>query len=349
MARYQIVLVDQDEYYISLLELRFLEYFGDVADIQLISDPDYFRSYFDTPQKLDLLIINDSLYLPELTRHSIEAIIRLSEVPVETQREKSGCILYKYTGMKILFDELAPYLDRAAACAAQRQETKMICIYSPVGGMGSTTLSMGLCAALAKLNRKVLYLNTETIQSFPSLLPQQPPAMDARCRNQLLRDSNGTSLLGPEAFGQCGFDYLLPFENSPATYGITLTHLTRLADNLRQSNRYHYIILDCSSEFTQEKSVLMSTCSTVLILLSQEQQSCYRIEALLRNINIRDGEKFQFICCRYREDEENYLKDSLLGKINLTEYIPYLPAHLRNHVEEVGNQEAVMRLAYRLI
>ena len=84
MARYQIVLADQDEDYISLLELRFLEYFGDVADIQLISDPAYFRSYFETPKKLDLLIINDALYLPELPRHSIDALIRLSEVPVET-------------------------------------------------------------------------------------------------------------------------------------------------------------------------------------------------------------------------------------------------------------------------
>lgn len=349
MARYQIVLADQDEDYISLLELRFLEYFGDVADIQLISDPAYFRSYFETPKKLDLLIINDALYLPELTRHSIEAIIRLSEVPVETCWEKSGCILYKYTGMKILFDELAPYLDRAASCGAQRQETRLVCVYSPVGGIGSTTLSLGLCAALVKLNRKVLYLNTETIQSFPSLLPQQPPTMDAQCRNQLLREVNGTELPGQEAFGHCGFDYLLPFENSPTSYGITLTHLIKLAQDLQQSNRYHCIILDCSSEFTQEKSVLMSACSTVLILLSQEQQACRRIESLLRNINIRDGEKFQFVCCRYREDEENYLKESLLGKINLAEYIPYLPAHLRSRVDEIGSQEAVMRLAYRLV
>ena len=46
MARYQIVLVDQDEDYLSLLELRFLEHFGDVADIQLISDPAYFHTFF---------------------------------------------------------------------------------------------------------------------------------------------------------------------------------------------------------------------------------------------------------------------------------------------------------------
>ena len=43
------------------------------------------------------------------------------------------------------------------------------------------------------------------------------------------------------------------------------------------------------------------------------------------------------------------MKESLLGKINLAEYIPYLPAHLRSRVDEIGNQEAVMRLAYRLV
>ncbi|MBM6977010.1 hypothetical protein [Intestinimonas butyriciproducens] len=349
MARYQIVLVDQDEDYLSLLELRFLEHFGDVADIQLISDPAYFHTFFETPRKMDLLIINQELYIPELEKHSIGAVIRLSETPTELRRDGKGCVLYKYTGMKVLFDELSPYLNRAEERAARKQEPQLVCVYAPSGGAGATTLSLGICAALASRDRRVLYLNTETIQSFPGRLPQTPEVLSAACRDQILRGSGGAERLGREAFGSCGFDYLLPFEHSITTYGITLEHLTRLAEELRRSGRYQCVVVDCSSEFTQEKSALMSLCSTVLLTMGQDRLSCDRMESLLGNINIRDTDKFLFACNRYREDEENCLRDTLLGRVHIAEYIPYLSQRTLACLEELGNNEAISRLAYRLI
>ena len=40
-------------------------------------------------------------------------------------------------------------------------------VYSPCGGWpGKSTVSLGICAALAGFHKRVLYVNTETIQTI---------------------------------------------------------------------------------------------------------------------------------------------------------------------------------------
>lgn len=350
MARYQIVLADRDEEYLSLLELRFLEHFGNVADIQLISDPIYFHEFFARPQRIDMLVLNEELYTPELARHSIGVVIRLSETPVE----RGGAVpagaeslrVYKYTSMKELFAVLATFLHRDEQEEGAAR-ARLICVYSPAGGAGTTTVALGLAGALANARRRVFYLDTETLQSARLLLPEAEGPSPAFC-SALISGEPGLAELLPGACGRGSFDYLKPFPHSTTACGVELEHFRRLAEDLRESGRYDFVLLDCSSDFTREKSALMAACDRVVVVTGQSRTACWKTEALLQDINIRDN-RFLFVCNQYQKEEPSALRDTLLGRISIAEYIPRYPDELCASLDELAREEAVARLALQLL
>ena len=82
-----IVLCDEDERYLVPLELKFTEEFGEKAEIIVITDKEYLKSFFSTPQNIDVLIINEDLYDEEYEKQDISNVFLLSEVDNSMQTE----------------------------------------------------------------------------------------------------------------------------------------------------------------------------------------------------------------------------------------------------------------------
>lgn len=49
----------------------------------------------------------------------------------------------------------------------------MIMVYSPVGGVGKTSVALSLCYQLSLLNKNVLYINVGDIQNHPFYLNKE--------------------------------------------------------------------------------------------------------------------------------------------------------------------------------
>lgn len=348
MSQFHIVLADEDDSYISTLEFRFLEQYHESAQIEVISNPVYFQQFFQTPRRLNLLIVNESLYTPELRRHQIDTIIVLSEQEGgHLLSEEGEKVLYKYTSMKELLRTISHLVDIPEL--KSDDGTKVICVYSPIGGIGSTTTALALTAALNQGHKRALYINTETVQSFTGFFETPPDMINAEFRTMLLAKNPHIAQLLPAACQRMqDVEFLQPFEHSLTTYGISLTHFAHLTDALREEGSYQYVILDCSTEFTQEKSLLMSRCDHVIILTGQSGYECRRLFELLRNINLLDSNRFLFACNRYDERQENLVSQMLPSQISIAEYVPEFTAELRYRPERLGRHEAITRLAYRI-
>lgn len=347
MLKLQIVLADLDKAYISMLELRFLEHFGDVADIQLISDRDYFQEYFSTHRKLDLLILSDAFYSPSLARHDIGAILRLSETPVAGEQGETagegGRLLYKYSAMKTIFAEIQPYLGRDRAAAA-----RLLCVYAPAGGMGTTTVALGLAGALAGHQRKVLFVDTQPIQSSRMLLPRCPPP-PPEFQTALLTGGPALAQQLPGVCGHGSFDFIPPFDHMVTTYGVGLEHYRGLLELVKRAGAYDFVVVDCSSEFTQEKSLLISQCDQVVVVTGQDPAASWKTATLLQDINIPDKDRFLFLCNRYRADSHDYLKERLSGKAMITDYLEELPQEVCNDLEKLTAVSEFAMLALRVL
>lgn len=151
-----------------------------------------------------------------------------------------------------------------------------------------------------------------------------------------------------EAIGCEGFDYLLPLKQSLSSLNISLNNFRHLIDKIKESGMYEYIIVDTSSEFTTDKSMLMGYCDKVIILTAQNESSDLKLNSLKYNIDSSNENKFITICNKYREEEENYLtKDEVITGCNINEYIEFID-NIKITPSILAKKKSFSKLAYML-
>ena len=352
MSKVVVVLADTDEKYLMPLELKFIEEFKDNGDINVITDRDYFNTYFSLPRDIDILIINENLYTEEIKKHNIAGLFILTESNDANNEGKSvGNRIYKYTSVKEIFRNV---IDASAkeviSTINDKEKTRVIMVYSPCGGVGKTTVSLGICAALAGYHKRVLYINTETIQSFNYMMSNKnycPGEFEKLLASK--KENIADCLQG--AVGLEKFNYILPFRYSASSLNIDMKEYKHLVEAVKQTEMYDFIVLDTSSDFTAEKTLMMSFCDKVVIVAAQDKVSCLKLECFLGNIDCSDKNKFVFICNKYLSDKENWLiKGNLTGRCLMSEYIDeFEPEPDDINIEYLSTNKQFQKLAYTFI
>ena len=107
MSKPLIVIADMDTAYLAELENKFLVELGDRAELEIISDPEYFEQFFSNPVTAEIVAVNENLYTNALQRQDIQNLFILSEHQEQGRTEElSVSRVYKYYGIKELYNEL---------------------------------------------------------------------------------------------------------------------------------------------------------------------------------------------------------------------------------------------------
>lgn len=349
MSRPLIVLADTDEKYLSTLEEKFLREIDDNVDLEIISQKDYFDIYFSTPRTIEIAAIDESIYSSELKKHNINNIFILTEELTRGTEELSVTYIHKYTGIRQIFNELI-HRSREILFVDERfeKETKVISLYSAVGGCGKTSIGLGLANYLSENHRRVLYINTESIQSFSFYLnnkKEMPSEGYKVIKNykdniyqnikQFLREEN--------------FSYLPPFMATLDALNLDYAIYTNLLEGVKESKDYDFIIIDIESGYSVEKTQLLQRSDKVLIIMEQDLLSVYKTEYLLRNIDLRDKEKYMFICNKYQEDKKNnFIESKMQEKHIINEYVNFIREPIED-IKQLSNLDGIKKIAYMFI
>lgn len=352
MSKLVVVLADEDERYLMPLELKFIEEFDDRAEIIVITDKEYLKSFFSIPQKIDILIINEGLYGQELGKQNIGNVFLLMESNFETGTEELNIKrIYKYTSVKEIYNEIINNSSsKVLNPICQQDKTTVIMTYSPCGGVGKTTITIGIAAAIAKTNKRILYINTESLQSFNYLFKNKSYQSNDFEKQLISHDKHILHSL-QSSLGKEGFDYILPFKQATCSLNIHMEDYRYLIEQIKTSRLYDYVIVDTSTEFNSEKTMLMSYCDHVIIITAQDRVSTVKLDALLNNIDCSDKNKFIFVCNKYNEEKPNYLlKDDIINKCLINEYIKVFDTEESNvDVDFLANNGHFQKLAYMFI
>ncbi|MDS0524365.1 AAA family ATPase [Clostridium sp. SHJSY1] len=322
MSKLSVMLVDLDEKYLMPIELKFIEELEDEIDIMVISDEDYLGQYFSSPKKIDVLLISEDLYSDEFLKHDIGNTFILTEEEVEDVYGGSNIHkIYKHTSVKKLYLEvMSKGASKSIKSVSNNEETRVLMLYSPCGGSGKTTVGTGIAAALMAMNKKVLYISTDSLQSF-YFAQEEKYCKAGFDRLMISRDDRILDTLS-DVVDNNSFDYLLPFRQSLSSLNVNLTDYKFLIDKIKETRIYDYIIVDSSTELTAEKSMLMNYSDKVMIVTGQRREDRLKLNSLFFNVDCSDESKYIFICNKYIENKENYLiKDEILNRCNITEYI----------------------------
>lgn len=346
MEKLKIILAETEKTVLHALEFKLLYELRDSAELEIISDAAYFDKFFSSQQRADILICGQSLFSQNLKRHDIGKIFLLCEGSNEGMTSELDVEpVNKYSNPKVVMDQVL----KGTSFRQNKNEPVIVLVYSACGGAGKTTVSMGICAAMAKDFKRVLYINAERINTFQNKLHGS-----ANIPNSMIKDlaHPGDDIYQriKHVIRKDGFDYLPPFSVAISSMGLSFNVYEKIALSAKNSRDYDVIVIDTDPVFDENKASLIAKADRVLIVLNQTRSSVFATNTLLSNMNSGDSSKFFFVCNAYDSKKYNaILSNDITPKFTVSENISYFDDAESFELGQLAAQGDIQKTAYLLI
>lgn len=349
MAKPRIIIADTDFGYIVPLQLKFAEDFFEKIELEIITDKDYYRDLFSTPQQADILIVSESLYESSIRRHNISNIFIMTEQYEEEQTgDLNVSFIYKYTSIKEIFNE---FIGKSSGILNSgfnvKKGTQIILVYSACGGVGKTTVAMGISACLTKNYKRVLYINAGHLQSFQRLLDNETPVASADVYSKLSNPSDTIYSDIKHVLRKEQFMYLPPFKAALLSLGLKYSLYKKLVLSAKKSADFDYIVVDADSTFDEDKAELLGIADRVIIVTEQTASSIYATNVLVSNVTGMSGEKYTFVCNNFKKDRDNALvSPAFTVKFSVSDYIEHITRYDQMKCADLVKDNGIQKTAF---
>ena len=99
--------MEEDFSYAAPLQAKFIYEFLDTIELEVITEAEIAKKFFDELQKADVLIVSKEWYVSDMNRHDIKHIFIMSEEQQDEMEVEERChVIYKYTNIKGIFLEI---------------------------------------------------------------------------------------------------------------------------------------------------------------------------------------------------------------------------------------------------
>lgn len=349
MAKPRIIIADTDVGYIIPLQLKFVDEFFEKVDIEIITSINYFEDLFATPQKADVLIISEELYGSSILKHNIAHIFLMTEQYEEEEtHELKVNRIFKYTSIKEIFNEIT---GKSASVLigvdSIKKETQVVLVYSACGGVGKTTIALGMSACLTKNYKRVLYLNAARLQTFQHMLENASPVTAADVYAKMGKASEGIYNDIKHVIRKEQFCYLPPFKAALMSLGLEYSIFEKIIISAKKSADFDYIIVDADTTFDEDKAKLINIADKVIIVTTQTIASVYSTNALVSNINGANSEKYVFVCNDFDKDKDNALiSPEIALKFAVQDYIDHIDHYDRLSCDALATSGGIQKTAF---
>ena len=352
MAKPKVIIADEDADYIVPLQFKFVTDFFNKIDLEIITERAFFDEYFSKPQNAEILIVSDALYDSSLQRHNIQNIFVMME-----QYDDGGTgelninRLFKYTSIKEIFNEIIGKSAGALNIAAvEKKETQIVLVTSAAGGVGKTTVAMGVAACLAQNYKRVLYINAARLQDFQYILDNSAPITSMEVYANLLKAKEDVYYEIKHVIRKELFSYIPAFKAALMSLGLNFSIYSKLAVSAKKSGEYDFIIIDAESTFDEEKTNLIDIADKVIVVTEQSYGSVQSTNLLLSNINGINSEKYMFICNKFDKDGSNALISSQITlKFNINEYVEKAAMNGVAKCNEISQINGIKKVSFLVI
>ncbi len=350
MPKPRIIIADLDFSYIIPLQQKLVEEFFEKIDLEIISEKDYYSTFFSTPQSADILIISEELYSPDIRRHNISAICLLTE---QISDQQSGNLnvkpLYKYSSTKEIVSAIIGSSSMLLRSSSEAEKTtKILLVYSACGGTGKTSVSIGISAALSKNYKRVLYINAARLQTFHPMITNKGPIVEAEVYARLASENEDAYSAIRHVIRNEGFCYIPPFRAALMSFGLSYSVFEKITLSAKDSGDYDYIIIDADTVFDEEKTRLIDIADRIIIVTKQDAASVHATNILMANISGASTEKYIFICNDFNQEEPNRIitVDRLSSfAVATNEYIPHLPQYDKLKANDLAVESSIQKVA----
>ncbi len=351
MYKPRIIIADEDINYILPLQVKFAERFFEKAEIEIISEKGYFDELFSFPQRVDVLIVSESLYTQGLQRHNVGHVFVLSEQKIENDEDSNVDVVFKYASIKEIVNEIIyKSADVLGGDTTEVKDTQVILVSSACGGVGKTTLAIGIAGALAKNYKRVLYINADYLQTFQHMFADTSPITENMIYAKLA--TNTENIYGDikHAIRKEVFQYLPAFKTALMSVGMSYSVFKNIIQGAKKSKDYDYIVVDASSAFDDEKAALMGIADKIIMVLKQNMASVFATNVLMSNVNGTSANKYIFVCNDFDKEVENALIFGNLSlKYTVNDYVEHFRHYDSINIDELTDEKSIQKIAFMMI
>ncbi len=278
------------------------------------SDAQLLQSYIDNGESIDIVLISPDLYTAEMKLPD-DVLIVLLEDDALSMRTDSVLTVYRYQRLGQLITTVMGYYyehnETAGRQFVRSKHASVISVFSPMGGVGKTTVAVNLCKQLALNGERVFYLNLETIPSGSLFFSSEEdnPSLQIfyyakQETGQLLSKIEALKKYDPYSM----VDYFDIAIQAAEMLELKEMEIKRLINGIVDTGVYDYIIIDLDSSLHERSKVALLESDQVFWINTNDHQSMLKTKAIL-------AEEEQLF------GKENVLKDKLsiiLNKYNGT-------------------------------
>ena len=135
MEKPRIIIMEEDFSYAAPLQAKFIYEFLDTIELEVITEAEIAKKFFDELQKADVLIVSKEWYVSDMNRHDIKHIFIMSEEQQDEMEVEERChVIYKYTNIKGIFLEIVGKANLKIPKKNETAESKVIVVTSAEGG-----------------------------------------------------------------------------------------------------------------------------------------------------------------------------------------------------------------------
>jgi cellulose biosynthesis protein BcsQ len=328
-----IVWLDDDRDYLEMISMYIQSTsYRSKIQLKIFTQMTALNSFLETSSDFQLLAINSEM-LTELRRSFVQgrSLVLLGENNLNL-KENDIRFISKYQPLNQLLDQvIAVYTHDTVQPEAVSHKTKIISVYSAVGGCGKTTVAANLAKLLSVFDNKVFYLNLEVTASasmFPARENQHYAQLLYYIQVNAERLSDKLDLL-KHYDPLTKVHYLEPLTNFEDMNEMSGEAVETLLKTISQQGEYDFIIIDLDHSLHERITRALLLSQQIIWLVLDEMNHVHKTAHVMKELKSKFVnhstlwlEKIHFVLNKYT----GKLSNNLAAKnIDLSGYLPYIP------------------------
>ena len=319
--KHNLVIIDTDYEYVKSIEEDLIRRYADSVDVQILTDQAYIDEYFSEKREIDVLIIDQNNYGDYLSEHAIrQTFLMIPEIALDQEIPANVRPMVKYLPKEELFRAVSDTFARFDSEGSldpgrETRVTHVIAVFSPIGGCGKSLVSIGLARKLTKLDKKVLLVGCDDVQSFAAYYDVRDFAED-RLAKKLRDPDEDTYWIVMQNIGSDEFHYLKPFSRVPHALGVGRAQWGPFIAMMREKKDYDYIVLDIGSRVDEASRELMDRADVVVMITEPNVMATRKMLRISGDADMLPSKKCYIISNQYHSDGLRFSEDTIFDQLN---------------------------------
>lgn len=272
VALIRLIIADHNEAYVDkLMDFLSLEYKHRFI-LSAFTDDEALKDFLLKAEQVELLLISPEMITS--TQICIENIpvVYLIEGKPDSSLSKYPQISKIQSGhtlVKEIIDAYAHLYPESLLSNASSEGTQIVAVYSPIGGIGKTSIAVAMSIKASENGKRTLYLNLEHISSMDIYF-------ECKTQNSLSKlmyyftEKNPNIAYRIESI--CAIDpktkvnYFSPVKSLVDLNELSDQALLSLILNLKNHGNFDLIVLDLPSELTENRVKILSIISKLVVV-----------------------------------------------------------------------------------